>query len=93
MQDSVISLQVFIFQISCSQVENSKKKFQEASSGCGEKNPSLNAIGKKRKPNNRKKKPSIKLPPTKSASEIFQELENLPNLTEFDKNNLGNINN
>ena len=77
-------------QISCSQVEFYKRKFKQANSGCGVKNPSLNKIGST-STTRRKKKPSLKFPKTKSASEVFQLLENLPQLSEFERERLGNV--
>ena len=77
-------------QISCSQVQTVKNNFKQAYSGCGVKNPSLNNIGST-STTRRKKKPSIKFPKTKSASEVFQQLENLPQLTEFEREKLGSV--
>lgn len=61
-------------------------------SECGEKNPSFNDIGSNLNSKKRKKKPTINLPRTKPTLEVFQLLEDLPELTEFQKDNLGNIN-
>ena len=77
-------------QISCSQVESSKNKFKQLNSGCGVKNPSLNDIGTS-STTRRKKKPSIKFPKVKPASEVFQQLETLPHLTEFERERLGKV--
>jgi len=75
-------------QIACSEVESSKKKFMEDYSECGEKNPSFNDIGSNLNSKKRKKKPTINLPRTKPTLEVFQLLEDLPELTEFQKDNL-----
>ena len=76
-------------QISCSQVESYKNKFKQTNAGCGVKNPSLNDIGSTF--TTRRKKPSLKLPKAKSAFEVFQQLETLPQLTEFERESLGNV--
>ena len=77
-------------QISCSQVESYKNKFKQLNSGCGVKNPSLNDIGSS-STTRRKKKPSIKFPKVKPASEVFRQLETLPQLTRFERESLGNV--
>ena len=77
-------------QISCSQAESSKNKFKQENTGCGVKNPSLNDIGTS-STTRRKKKPNIKFPKVKPASEVFRQLETLPQLTRFERESLGNV--
>merc|ERR1712123_456548 len=83
---------VGITQISCQEVEDSRKRVigMDAEVECGKKNPSIqNKIGDLESADKRKKKgkPDIHLP-RKSARTVFEELKKLPKLTEFEKKQL-----
>ena len=65
------------------------------SSECGRKNPStMNNIGAETSSKKRKKTQikNIKFPKIKPTAEVFQQLESLPRLTEFERANLSKLN-
>ena len=59
------------------------------SSECGKKNPStMNNIGSDTNSKRRKKTASENFSKIKPTAEVFQQLEDLPRLTEFERANL-----